>query len=169
MWSKFNIERIKSNELNQTDDWVVAVRLVTLMILASLAFSMADFIPKISPFIYGLILSIGMTWTSRKFCVAINEYNPTTVLEAKRANEQIKLLANFASAIAVATFAVLALSNLIDKGSVKADISTFCLIMLGAWFIHSGGRNILGLIKDECSDAYPPVVSVPRDKPVPSS
>ncbi|MBC8020358.1 MAG: hypothetical protein H7X78_03990 [Methyloceanibacter sp.] len=97
------------------------------------------------------ILSVGagaaIFMLTKRYVRAIASYTPTTSLEAKRANEQIKLTANFSNTIAAAWIAVVALAQLIKPEGPNYYIITLAVVIAG--FIHGGARNMVGLIKDE--------------------
>ncbi|APL95987.1 hypothetical protein EWH08_11055 [Sphingobium indicum] len=82
------------------------------------------------------------------FIRAIEQYQPCTPIQAKRANEQIKLTATFANIIAGALISVVALRQSISSASSAQGISAFTAMLFAA-LIHMGARSIVGLIKDE--------------------
>jgi hypothetical protein len=84
---------------------------------------------------------------SRRYLAAIVAYVPATPLQAKRANEQIKLMANFTNAIATAWIAIAVLNQVIRDNPPPA-FSVMTAIAL-AGILHIGAREIVGQIKDE--------------------
>lgn len=98
-----------------------------------------------------LILSIGagvaISTLTKRYVKAIEGYEPTTPIQAKRANEQIKLTATFSNAVSTAVMAVLVISQL-----VRSEPPNYFRILTGvviALMVHVGGRNIVALIKPE--------------------
>lgn len=87
---------------------------------------------------------------TRKFVHAFDRYDPETPLQAKRANEQIKITAAFANAVATAIVAVQVLSQAIkETPPTPFHIITGIVI---AGMVHVGGRNLVALLKPEKSD-----------------
>jgi hypothetical protein len=96
-----------------------------------------------------MLSAIGGIWVYRltmSYVSAIAAYKPTTALQAKRANEQIKLTANFANTVSAAWISVIALSELIKS---TPDYSGIAVAVIIAGMVHGGARNMVGLIKDE--------------------
>jgi hypothetical protein len=97
--------------------------------------------------ILSIVAGIVVFRLTKNYTAAIAAYEPSTPLQARRANEQIKLTANFSNTIAAAWIAVVALSQLTKADGPNYYIITLAVMIAG--FIHGGGRNIVGLIKDE--------------------
>lgn len=90
---------------------------------------------------------VAVQLVTKKFVRAFEDFQPETPLQAKRANEQIKLMASFANAIATAVVAVIVISQSIkDIPPANITIFTGCII---AGMIHVGGRNLVSLLKPE--------------------
>jgi hypothetical protein len=77
----------------------------------------------------------------------INKFEPQTKLEAKIANEQIKIIANFANSCAIAFFAVVVLGSYFgDRPHAQF------LVIVGAiviFVMNGSARGILAQLKDE--------------------
>lgn len=81
------------------------------------------------------------------FTRAVGGFEPRTPTAAKRANEQIKLIATLLNATAIGGVAVTALSEMLTK-----DFPDGTKIVLGlafAYWLHGHARAILGHLKDE--------------------
>lgn len=109
-----------------------------------------------------VIIGVAVFQLTKGYVSAINAYTPATAIHAKRANEQIKLTANFGNAIATAVISVAALTQMI-----KPDPNYYLIAMpaLIAALIHAGSRNMVANIKDESVPALtvPPAVESPTD------
>lgn len=84
--------------------------------------------------------------TTRFYANRIEDFEPCTALEAKRANEQIKSLSGainaFAASIAVGV-------SLKQFWEAKPDYMLIILSIGLAVWVHTGARHLLGLLKDE--------------------
>lgn len=80
------------------------------------------------------------------FASAIEGFQPATPVEARRANEQVKLTATLINGAAGAAVSIFALSELI-----RTHPSYFQIIaaVAAAVWVHSGARSLIGLLKDE--------------------
>ncbi len=78
---------------------------------------------------------------------AIDEFEPATALQAKRANEQIKLVATLVNSAAGAAVTVFALSELV-KGNDTNYVQIIFATGLALW-IHTAARSLLGKLKNE--------------------
>ncbi len=92
--------------------------------------------------------SIAAHQISQRFIGAIADYEPQTELEAKRANEQIRLTATFANLVAVASISVLVFSRLLMP-NVSGTLISVPVVIIMAGFAHYVARKVVSLIKDE--------------------
>jgi len=76
----------------------------------------------------------------------IEEFQPATALEAKRANEQIKSLATAINSVAAGGAVAMTVKQMADAHP-NYGLVVFA-VGLAVW-VHSGARNLLGLLKDE--------------------
>ena len=99
-------------------------------------------------FIYLLAVASGLMllYIAKSYQIAIDRYTPVTQLQAKRANEQIKLTAGFANTIAAACVSVMALTELLKEPPQYIHITIAVAI---AAIVHDGARKMVGLLKDE--------------------
>ncbi|MBD2842238.1 hypothetical protein IB285_08225 [Erythrobacter sp. KMU-140] len=92
------------------------------------------------------VLAILTRWNATLYADRVDAFNPPTPLDAKRANEQVKALANAINAIAAAALIAVCVKQL------PLDEPNYTLIVITAGFafwVHTGGRNLLGRLKDE--------------------
>jgi len=80
------------------------------------------------------------------FAYAIGGFQPATPLEAKRANEQIKLTATLMNGAAGAAVSIFALAELIRPD--PSYIQIIAAVGAAVW-VHSGARSLLDLLKDD--------------------
>jgi len=76
----------------------------------------------------------------------INVFRPQTVLEAKRANEQIKSLASAINALSGGSVIAVAVRQLTQA---QPDYSLIVATTAAGVWAHSLGRSLLGMLKDE--------------------
>lgn len=82
----------------------------------------------------------------------IAAFQPRSALEAKRANEQIKSVSTLFNALAGGGAIA---STIKQLGEASPDYGFIVLTLgLGVW-IHTGARNLLGLLKDENPEQFP--------------
>ena len=88
--------------------------------------------------------------TTRFYAERIEAFTPRTVLEAKRANEQIKSLSTAINALAAGSAVAVTVKQL----SEPTPDYPFIILAVGlAVWIHTGARHLLGLLKDESISA----------------
>ncbi len=80
------------------------------------------------------------------FASAVEGFEPATSVEAKRANEQIKLTATLINGAAGAAVSIFALAELIQPHPSYLQI--IAAVGAAVW-VHSGARSLIGLLKDE--------------------
>lgn len=80
------------------------------------------------------------------FGSAIEGFQPATPVEAKRANEQIKLTATLINGAAGAAVSIFALSELMRPH--PSHLQIIAAVGAAIW-VHSGARSLIGLLKDE--------------------
>lgn len=88
----------------------------------------------------------------------IRDYEPTSVVDAKRVNEQIKSTAGMLNTFATASVSIFALSE-VRNGVERANLIVIMLALGFALYVHSGARNLLGLLKDEAVTVKPVDIS----------
>lgn len=142
-------------ELRQHKGWRSASRNSIIFIVAcsisfrsaSLPSSFGQTAETFSNSLKVALLALGTRILSQHFVHAFESYKPTTVLLAKRANEQAKHTSAFFNAIAVAIIAVLALSQVVsDAPPHSAEVALYVLTAIS---IHASGRDLLGQLKSE--------------------
>jgi hypothetical protein len=149
-------------ELRDFPTWRMANLWVILFLVVA---AVVSFIPA-RPIWFGLvtdravnlILSVAagvcINQIAKNYVAAFAAYDPANPLQAKRANEQIKLSATFANSVSTAVVAVLVLSQL-----VKNDPPDYFRIITGiaiAGLVHVGGRNLVALLKPEKTEDHTP-------------
>ena len=92
------------------------------------------------------ILAVLMRQNASYYAAKIDEFTPRTSLDAKRANEQIKSLANAISGIAAAGVIAVGVKQIPQD---KPDYMLVCLSALIAFYVYTGARELLGRLKDE--------------------
>lgn len=80
----------------------------------------------------------------------IHKFKPDDALDAKRLNEQLKLMASGINTVAAAFVTVLAIAKFQEVG-----INTVLLAGGAGLWVHMGARGILLHLKDETASAYP--------------
>ncbi len=91
-------------------------------------------------------VAIGFSRIIRQYGERIEQFEPRSAVEAKRANEQIKSVSNLFNALAGGSAIALTAKQLSQS---NPDYGLIVLTLgLSVW-IHTGARNLLGLIKDE--------------------
>lgn len=97
------------------------------------------------------VVATGFNRIIRFYGRRIAAFQPRSILEAKRANEQIKSVSTLFNALAGG--GVIA-STVKQLGEASPDYGLIVLTLgLGVW-IHTGARNLLGLLKDESPEQF---------------
>jgi hypothetical protein len=147
-------------EMNNTPKWRLVNLTATLFVVMCTLVSTIPARPLWFGFVtdqnmqtaLSVLAGIAIYRLTKGYVAAIESYTPSTPLQAKRANEQIKLTANFANTIAAAWIGVVALSQLIKK---EPDFFVISITVMISGFIHGGARNMVGLVKDEALQPLP--------------
>ena len=87
-----------------------------------------------------------MRFNASFYAFKIDAFTPATPLDAKRANEQIKSLANAISGIAAAGVIAVSVKQIPQP---EPDYILLCLSAGIAFYVHTGARDLLGRLKDE--------------------
>lgn len=144
-------------ELARFGPWKAANFKVALFIVICVALSIAPYrdrwfgIDSESLFLYVIapMIALVLIHISKAYEISIDRFVPSSSLEAKRANEQIKLMAAFANTIAAACVSVMALTELLKETPQYSYIAAaFCVSAI----VHGGARRMVGLLKDENVD-----------------
>ena len=91
-------------------------------------------------------LAVLMRQNASYYAAKIDEFTPRTPLDAKRANEQIKSLANAISGIAAAGVIAVGVRQIPKP---DPDYLLICISVLIAFYVYTGARELLGRLKDE--------------------
>lgn len=91
--------------------------------------------------------------TIRLYANRIEDFEPRTALEAKRANEQIKSLSTAINTLAAGSAVAVTVRQISE---LKPDYPLMILAVGLAVWIHTGARHLLGLLKDESISATSP-------------
>jgi len=83
----------------------------------------------------------------------LDGFVPENALEAKRLNEQIKLMATMLNTVAAAAVSVLAIAEIAKQPQQPNMTLIACAIGLGIW-VQMGARGLLLHLKDESPTAY---------------
>lgn len=83
----------------------------------------------------------------------LDKFQPENSLEAKRFNEQVKLLATMLNTVAAAAVSVLAISE-IAKHPAEPDMLLIVFAIGAGLWVHMGARGLLLHLKDESASAY---------------
>ena len=83
----------------------------------------------------------------------LDRFKPDSALEAKRLNEQIKLMATMLNTVAAASVSVLAISEIAKQPQNPNMLLITLAIGLGLW-VHMGARGLLLHLKDDAAAAY---------------
>lgn len=150
-------------ELNDSIKWRIANLYVLAFIVTGLVLSIIPARPLWFGFVtdramngfLSVLSGAAIHYITKALVQAFAEYTPATPLQARRANEQIKLMATFSNAIAVAVIAILAIGQLVrDAGPDYFKLSMGVMISV---MIHAGGRNLVALLKAEKADDLRPL------------
>ena len=124
--------------------FVVACALISMIPQRSAWFGIPNATVQLSLIVAGTIL---LDRLRKRYVAAIAAYEPQTPLQAKRANEQIKLTATFGNTVAAACVAVAFLGRIVTDPNAQPYNLITALIWAG--LIHITAREIVGQIKDE--------------------
>ncbi|WP_198353576.1 hypothetical protein [Sphingomonas sp. MA1305] len=83
----------------------------------------------------------------------IDNYSPIDALDAKRLNEQVKLLATMMNTVAAASVSVLAISE-IAKNPTRPNMLVIAISIGFALWVNMGARGLLLHLKDENTSTY---------------
>jgi hypothetical protein len=99
------------------------------------------------------LIGLAINRITGMYASRVKAFVPRTVLEAKRANEQIKSLATAINAVAAGGAVAMMIKQL---GGADPDYGLVVLAVALAFWIHTGARHLLGLLKDENEPASIP-------------
>ncbi len=83
----------------------------------------------------------------------LDRFTPDSVLEAKKLNEQIKLMATMLNTVAAASVSVLAIAEIAKQPKNPNMLMIAGAIGLGMW-VHMGARGLLLHLKDDTATAF---------------
>jgi hypothetical protein len=95
------------------------------------------------------ILFLGACFVNaaRAYGKAIENFTPLSSLAAKRANEQIKSMAQFFNTMATAIIGIVVIGQIANKH--EREPLWFIVAFIFAFFAHLAARHVLGLLKCE--------------------
>lgn len=102
----------------------------------------------------GSMIGWAMQRTTRAATEDAARYRPSSVIDAKRANEQIKLVANSMNVVALAAIGFYVIQGL--PSATTADRILTALVLVLALSVHVDARRLMGMLKDESPSAYGP-------------
>ncbi len=85
----------------------------------------------------------------RETTKSLRSYSPTTCLDAKIVNEQIKLTSNTVNTVSVAFSGLAILSPIITKGASPLRDPVIVVAVIFAFYAHVGARKLLSELKSE--------------------